>query len=255
MTSPRPKLQSASESRSDPPQSSAACPGLGPDTYARWRASEIGRITERLERSAMLGLIGDVSGKQILDIGCGDGDFAIELARRGARVTGVDVSSEMIAAASAKADAAGLQVSFEIADARQLPFPSEAFDVIVAMTVLCFVPDASPVFHEVARVLRPGGRLVIGELGKWSTWAAARRLRAWCGSPLWRQGRFRTAAELRRLARAAGLEPAAVRGAIYYPRMAFLARSMQVLDDRFSRLTTLGAAFIAMSAIKPSRDV
>ena len=64
------------------------------------------------------------------------------------------------------------------------------------MTVLCFVQDAAPVFAEIIRVLRPSGKLMIGELGKWSSWAAARRIRAWLGSLLWRRGRFRTATEL-----------------------------------------------------------
>ncbi|MDJ0947337.1 MAG: hypothetical protein QNJ94_00300 [Alphaproteobacteria bacterium] len=56
-----------------------------------------------------------------------------------------------------------------------------------------------------ARVLRPGGRFVIGKLHKWSSWAAQRRLRAWLGSALWRRGRFRTAGELGRLAQIADL--------------------------------------------------
>jgi hypothetical protein len=101
-------------------------------------------------------------------------------------------------------------------------------------------------------VLRPGGRLVIGELGKWSTWAAGRRVRAWLGSRLWRRGRFRTGTELRQLAEGAGLIVKAVRGAIYYPRWGIAARVMGPVDAVLGRFTTVGAGFVALSALKPT---
>ena len=69
-------------------------PDLGPDVYARWRTSEIGTITERLEGQLILELVGDVSGCRVLDVGCGDGEFALELTKRGAVVTGIDASDQ-----------------------------------------------------------------------------------------------------------------------------------------------------------------
>jgi hypothetical protein len=105
-----------------------------------------------------------------------------------------------------------------------------------------------------ARVLRPGGRLVIGELGKWSAWAAARRVRAWIGSRLWRRGRFRTESELRALAGQAGLVVTGVRGAIYYPRWRLAARLMSRCDPVLGRLTTFGAGFVALSAVQPAGE-
>jgi SAM-dependent methyltransferase len=132
-----------------------------------------------------------------------------------------------------------------------LPFAAETFDLVTAITVLCFVDDADSVLREIARVLRPGGRLVIGELGKWSSWAMQRRIRAWLGSPLWRRGRFRSATRLRGLAEAAGLSVAELRGAIYYPRCTVAARLMAPYDSWFGRRTTVGAAFIALAADKP----
>jgi len=165
--------------------SSSVLPDLGPDVYAKWRVSGIGAITEQLERRLILTLLGDVRGRNVLDVGCGDGDLAVELWRRGGTVTGIDASQEMVEAARARAKREGADISFMVGEAASIPFDSDRFDVVVAVTILCFVADPAPVFREITRVLRPGGILAIGELGKWSLWAAARRVRAWFGSQLW----------------------------------------------------------------------
>lgn len=226
-------------------------PGLGPEAYARWRTSRVGAVTERLERRLVLDLAGDVHAKRVLDLGCGDGDLAVELAKLGGAVTGADASPSMISAARLRAQREGVSAQFRIAQAKQLPFADAEFDVIAAVTILCFVDDVQPVFREMARVLRPGGHLVIGELGKWSTWALARRIRGWFGSPLWRRARFRTPGEMRALALQAGLHTETVRGAIYYPRWGPAAKFLGPYDETFSRLTLFGAAFLALRAVKP----
>lgn len=231
-------------------QADRVIPGLGPGLYAEWRVADIGLITDRLERALILELAGDVAGLRALDVGCGDGELALELWERGAQVTGVDAAPEMIEAARERAKNRQASISFEVAAAEQLPFQSDRFDIIVAITILCFVQNAAPVFREMARILRPGGRLIIGELGKWSSWAAARRIRAWGGSALWRRAAFRTQRELRSLAENTDLSVETVRGSIYYPRWGFAAHLCARWDRALGRLTTIGAAFIALSAVK-----
>jgi CheY-like chemotaxis protein len=104
-----------------------------------------------------------------------------------------------------------------------------------------------------ASILR-SGTLAAGEafLPKpFTPLALTRRVRAWLGSSLWRQARFRTASELRALAQQAGLVVERVRGAVYYPRCRIAAALLSPLDATIGRLTTLGAAFVAMSAQVP----
>ncbi len=219
-------------------------------SYVRWRSSRLGRITDALERQLLARLLGRVDGKKLLDVGCGDGAMAFELARQGATVTALDADPSMIAAARLRAKNEATHVQFVEGNAETLPFGDSTFDVVVAVTVLCFVQDAEHAVKEIARVLRPGGRLVIGELGRWSLWAAQRRMRGWLGHPVWRAVTFRRAADLRGLAEAAGLRVVAIHGAVYYPPCGIAARLLASVDLWLGQGTTFGAAFLAMSAAK-----
>jgi len=218
------------------------------ESYRQWRASRLGEITDALEHRLISDLLGPLAGERLLDVGCGDGLLASQLARRGALVTGLDADAEMLAAAKRR-----MAAPYHLAAGRaeSLPFADASFDGVVAVTVLCFVRGAERALAETARVLKPGGRLVIGELGRWSLWAAERRVRGWLGHPTWRAAAFRSAAELHGLVGAAGLDVTAVRGAVYYPPCAAAARLVAPLDPWLGRTTTLGAAFIALSARKP----
>jgi SAM-dependent methyltransferase len=150
----------------------------------------------------------------VLGVGCGDGALGSVLARRGARVTGLDPDARMLAADRRRAQADGIALALVPGEAEALPF-ADTFDRVVAVTVLCFVEDAYRAIGEMARVLRPGGKLVIGELGRWGLWAAMRRIRGRLGAPTWKAPRFRSARELRRLLTAHGLSIEQTAGAIY----------------------------------------
>jgi len=221
---------------------------IGPEAYASWRATPLGAITERIEQRLILDLMSDLAGRRVLDAGCGDGVLICAAASRGAVATGIDPDPAMLAAARSRAREAACGATFVEGRIEQLPFHEASFDLVAAITVLCFVPDALGAVREMARVLRPGGRLVLGELGRWSGWAAIRRVRGWLGSSTWATARFRTAAELCLLAEQAGLSVSAIRGGVYYPPVGMLARTLASLDSRLSGLRTLDAAFVAVGA-------
>jgi ubiquinone/menaquinone biosynthesis C-methylase UbiE len=225
---------------------------FGPGAYADWRATSLGSITEAIERRLILRLAGPVHGRNVLDVGCGDGALLSAFSQNGAaRIVGCDIDPQMIARASAKAKRDQAAIDYVIASAECLPFRDESFDLVSIITVLAFVPNPDLALREIARVLKPHGRLIIGDLAKWSLWTASRRIRGWLGlAPMWNAARFRTADELGRLVQAAQLRVEQVSGAIYYPRSRLLARLMAPLDPRLGELTTLGAAFLAVRASK-----
>jgi ubiquinone/menaquinone biosynthesis C-methylase UbiE len=96
-----------------------------------------------------------------LDVGCGTGFLAFELAARGHRVTAVDFAPAMIAEARRKAAARGVSIRLEEADAEQLPFTPGGFDLAISRHLLWTLPHPEAAIDEWIRVLRPGGRLLV----------------------------------------------------------------------------------------------
>ncbi|MDX3102437.1 class I SAM-dependent methyltransferase [Nonomuraea angiospora] len=111
------------------------------------------------ERPAMLELAGDVTGRRILDAGCGSGPLFAALRDRGAIVTGIDASAGMLELARRRL---GADADLRVADlGSPLPFPDGAFDDVIASLVLHYLEDWGPTLAELRRVLRPGGRLLV----------------------------------------------------------------------------------------------
>jgi SAM-dependent methyltransferase len=107
------------------------------------------------------GLLGDVSGRRVLEVGCGAAQCSRWLAARGAEPVGLDLSWEMLDRGRVAGRAARLEVPLVQGDAQRLPFGSGTFDLACsAYGALPFVADSAGVMREVARVLRPGGRWV-----------------------------------------------------------------------------------------------
>lgn len=194
----------------------------------------------------------DKLGKSLLDLGCGDGTYSIPAFQRGARVTGVDISDGMLDSARRRAAACGASVEWRRASAESLPYDPGTFDIVLAVTILCFVKNPLQVVQEVSRVLRPGGWFVIGELGRYSSWAISRRVRGWLGSSTWRDAHFWTLGELQQLLQQAGFQIGPAGGCVYYPPSNLAAHVVGEHDYAFSFLGQVGAAFLAVRGDEPA---
>jgi ubiquinone/menaquinone biosynthesis C-methylase UbiE len=102
----------------------------------------------------------------VLDVGCGTGFLALQLAAAGHRATGVDAAEEMLSIARTKAALAGVTVRFEPGDAERLPFAHDSFDLVVERHVIWTLPDPSAALADWRRVLRVDGRVLLIE-GDW----------------------------------------------------------------------------------------
>ncbi len=131
--------------------------------YDEWHARASGSGTGPLAswHDNALALAPDVRGERVLEIGCGTGDFSLHLARAGARVTGVDLSSRAVRLAQGKACRHDRRVSFGVADATMLPFADNSFDLVFSCECLEHVPEPRRLIAEAFRVLAPGGLLIL----------------------------------------------------------------------------------------------
>jgi SAM-dependent methyltransferase len=106
----------------------------------------------------ILQVLGDVSGRRVLDAGCGEGYLSRKLAKLGAKVTGVELSSKMLSYALEEQDREPLEITYHEASITSLPFlPVHSFDIVITNNVIQDVEDYQAAFREFARLLRPGG--------------------------------------------------------------------------------------------------
>ena len=128
-----------------------------------WMAGDYGTFAKYLEPGAMefLERLRVELGTEMLDVACGAGQISIPAARAGARVTGVDIATNSIEQARARAEEEGLDARFEEGDAEMLPYGDASFDLVVSLIGAMFAPRPERVASELVRVCRPGGRIVM----------------------------------------------------------------------------------------------
>ena len=133
---------------------------------ALWEKGDFTRIAESMRQSGeeLVESLDIWPGMNILDLGSGDGTTALPAAQRGARVLGVDIAENLVAAGNARARAEGLDnLEFSQGDASDLQkIADNRFDLVVSIFGAMFAPRPMDVAREMVRVTRPGGRIVMG---------------------------------------------------------------------------------------------
>jgi ubiquinone/menaquinone biosynthesis C-methylase UbiE len=187
-------------------------------SYDRWYATPLGQLVDRVEKEAIFALLPELAGRRVLEVGCGTGNISLALARRGARVVGVDLSAPMLAAAAQRARQQGVPLAWIRGGAGSLPFPKNSFDGVISVLALDFISDRPGVVREMMRVLSPGGFLLLAMLNRYSLWTLKRILRAWFAPSLWRGVRFIAPGEFKLLlAGHPNLVEIRRRQAVYFP--------------------------------------
>ena len=130
---------------------------------AMWMAGDFGQIAKITEMGAeeFIGRLALKSGTRLLDVACGSGNLAIPAARAGAIVTGVDIATNLLEQARARAEAEGLTIQFDEGDAENLPYADASFETIVSMFGAMFAPRPELVAAELVRVCQHGGRIAM----------------------------------------------------------------------------------------------
>src|ERR1700677_3964309 len=107
-----------------------------------WMAGDFGQIARYSAKAAeaFVDRLNIPTGARVLDVACGTGNLAIPGARKGAKVSGVDIAPNLLEQARQRAAAEGLQAAFEEGDAEQLPYPDAHFDLVMSMFGAMFAP-------------------------------------------------------------------------------------------------------------------
>src|SRR5579871_516390 len=133
---------------------------------ALWEKGDFTRIAQSMRESgeALVKGLGITKGLKVLDLGCGDGTTALPAARLGADVLGVDIASNLVTAGNTRAREQGLaNCRFREGDATDLKdLEDRSFDLVVSIFGAMFAPKPFDVAKQMARVTRPGGRIVMG---------------------------------------------------------------------------------------------
>jgi ubiquinone/menaquinone biosynthesis C-methylase UbiE len=130
---------------------------------ATWESGDFAQIARTIENVAeeFMARRFMQRGSHVLDVACGTGNLAVIAARRGCVVSGIDIASNLIHQARARASAEGLFIDFEEGDAEALPFAGFQFDLVVSMFGVMFAPRPSAVVAELLRVTKPGGQIAL----------------------------------------------------------------------------------------------
>jgi ubiquinone/menaquinone biosynthesis C-methylase UbiE len=136
--------------------------------YDNWFNTKLGRLVEKVETDLVLSFWEGENGLKVLDFGCGTGLYSFLLANLGHDVTAYDISEDMLA--KAKEKFSDQKIEFVLGVGNKFPFDDITFDAVVSVTAFEFIEDVKMAVAEIHRVVRPGGKIVIGTINKNGEW-------------------------------------------------------------------------------------
>ena len=169
--------------------------------YDAWYQTRKGALVDALETECAFSLFQPTAGMRVLDAGCGTGNFSLKMAALGATVEGVDLSAPMIGYAKEKAQASSYadQLHFQVGDLYDLPFADESFDAVLSMAAFEFINEDRRALEEFMRVVKPGGRVLIGTITGNSDWGLEYKSHMPREDSVFHHAAFKTADEMRAL--------------------------------------------------------
>jgi len=170
--------------------------------YDQWYERPFGRSAYRLEIKCLKHLLGKF--ELGLEVGVGTGRFASPL---GIKI-GIDPSFEMLKAAKKR------EVQVVQGEGESLPFKDSSFDIVLIVVSICFVRDPLQVLRECRRVLKKGGKLVLGLIPAESRWAEFYREKAKSGHPIYKEARFYPMKDIEEMLRSSGFRIDEIRSTI-----------------------------------------
>lgn len=139
-------------------------------SYDKWYKTKLGNFVDKVEKECAFSLFDIKQGMRVLDIGCGTGNYSIELSDLGCEVTGIDVSDDMLNIAREKSRIKGYDIDFYNMNVYDLEFEDEYFDAVFSMAAFEFVEDIERALEEIFRVIKKDGEILIGTINKDSKW-------------------------------------------------------------------------------------
>jgi SAM-dependent methyltransferase len=129
-----------------------------------WESGDYGVFAKYLEKGALefFDRLAIAPGTRLLDVACGAGQLTLPAARRGIKVTGLDLAANLVHQARSKAAAEGLDIRVDEGDAESLPYPNASFDVVMSLIGSMFAPRPELVASEMERVCVPRGKIIMG---------------------------------------------------------------------------------------------
>jgi SAM-dependent methyltransferase len=222
------------------------------ESYDRWYETPRGRWIGQREVELVVETLQPRPGDSLLDVGCGTGFFTRALAgATDGQVVGVDINPERVAYARSR-DVG--KATYEVADARALPYPDASFDLVVSMAALCFIEEEMVAAREIVRVARR--RFAIGLLNRRSIlWLQKGRSGGRGG---YRGAHWHTVREARRLFRDLPVQHLQVRTAIQIPsggRFAQVVERVWPPSVRFGAFTLVSGTVREVTHAPPNNSM